>query len=109
MSTHDSKPQSLENAEPRKNIGNLKRARHAQAVDGTSVQAMYRISVQKNLAGRRPKQTRNQMKQRGLSRAVGSDDGVTLSLPQVQIENANNMRFAERHMHSVTSQKRSLA
>src|SRR3546814_11226446 len=76
MATHDSKPQILENAEPRKNIGNLKRARHAQAVDGTSVQAMYRIYVQKNLAGRRPKQTRNQMKQRGLSRDVGADEGV---------------------------------
>src|SRR3546814_1220844 len=69
----------LETAEPRKNIGNLTRARHAHAVDGTIVPAMYRISVQKNLAGRRPKQTRNQMKQRGLSRAVGSDDGVTLT------------------------------
>src|SRR3546814_17669135 len=99
MATHDSKPQILENAEPRKNIGNLKRARHAKAVDGTSDQAMYRISVQKNLAERRPKQTRNQMKQSGLSRARGSADGVTLPLQQIQNETTNTMHSPERIQH----------
>ena len=87
--------QILVDRHPGKDVGDLKTARQAAAVDLEWRQTVDALAVETHFAGGRRQAPADQMKQRRLASAVGSDDRVPLAGGDLKRNAADDFRKPE--------------
>src|SRR6185437_3322919 len=75
--------------------GDLEAARQSLAVDLVRRQAVDAFVIEQDLARRQAKPPAHQIEQRGLAGAVRTDNGVALTLLDVEIDAADDLHIAE--------------
>ncbi len=87
--------QVFKHAELGENIGDLKAARQARAVDFIRFLAIYALAVQQHLAAGGCKTAADQVEQGTFTRAIRADDGDALARLHGQIGTPNNFCLAK--------------
>jgi hypothetical protein len=89
----------LEHRQPREQVGHLEAARQPQAVDLVGLAAVDALAMQLDFARGGREAAADQVEQRALARAVGADDGHTLTSLHGQVGAADDLALAEALAH----------